>query len=175
MVTLLNRSALVAAFASFMFLVSTGNALAASSEDGLEDVVISLHTDPTRDPEPACVALQIGINLLLSEVPVGDAMVPVTPADAVKLFLTTGGVELVNPDNNIYKRAKPKAVCDTPAGPSTASLQQLLNGFVANGGEVVICPLCANARGITDPTFGAPANAEQIHNLFLFADKVINF
>ena len=170
-----SKSIFVAALASFAFLASTGNALAVSSEDGVEDVLIALHTDPTRDPEPACVAPQIGINLLLPEVPVGGVNVPVTPADSVKLFLTTGGVELINPNNNIYKRAKPKAVCDTPAGPKTATLQQLLTGFVANGGEVVICPLCADARGITDPVVGAKANAEGIHNLFLFADKVIDF
>ena len=172
---LLSKSLFAAVLVSFVVLASTNNVLAEPSVNGAEEVVISLNTDPTRDPEPACVALQIGINLLRDAVPVGGVDVPVTPADAVRLFLTIGGVELVNPDNNIYKRAKPKPVCDTPAGPQTATLQQLLQGFVASGGEVVLCPLCASRRGITDPVAGSAANAEQIHNLFLFADKVITF
>ena len=43
------------------------------------------------------------------------------------------------------------------------------------GSEVLICPLCSASRGITDPTQGKDASAEEIHNLFLFADKVIDF
>jgi hypothetical protein len=154
---------------------SLGIAVGASSEDGVEQVVISIKTNPVTDPEPSCVALQIGINLLLSEVPVGKDFVPVTPADRVVLFPTVDGVELVNPDNQINKRKKPKLVCDTSNGENKASLAGLLQNFVNLGGEVLICPLCANSRGITDPTQGRNANAEEIHNLFLFADKVIDF
>jgi len=43
------------------------------------------------------------------------------------------------------------------------------------GGKVMICPLCATSRGITEPTAGVPGTAVEIHNLFLFADKVITF
>lgn len=154
---------------------SVGNAVAASSEDGVEQVVISIKTNPLTDPEPSCVALQIGINLLLTEVPVGTGSVAVTPADRVVLFPTVDGVELVNPDSPINKRPKPKLVCTTPAGEKTAPLAGLLKNFVDLGGEVLICPLCANSRGITDPTQGRNANAEEVHNLFLFADKVIDF
>jgi hypothetical protein len=154
---------------------SVGSALGASSEDGIEQVAISIKTNPLTDPEPSCVALQIGINLLLTEVPVGGSLVPVTPADRVVLFPTVDGVELVNPDNQINKRKKPKLVCDTPNGENTASLVGLLQNFVDLGGEVLICPLCANSRGITDPTQGRNANAQEIHDLFLFADKVIDF
>ncbi len=154
---------------------SMGNALGASSEDGIEQVVISIKTNPLTDPEPSCVALQIGINLLLQAVPVGESLVPVIPADRVVLFPTIDGVELVNPDNQINKRKKPKLVCDTPSGENTASLAGLLQNFVNLGGEVLICPLCANSRGITAPTQGRNANAEEIHDLFLFADKVIDF
>lgn len=146
-----------------------------SSGDGIEQVVISIKTDPLKDPEPSCVALQIGINLLLGQVPVGDNFVPVIPADSVILFPTVEGVELINPDNQINKRKKPKLVCDTPAGENTASLAGLLQTFVDLGGDVVICPLCASSRGITEPTQGIMGNAEDIHNLFLFADKVIDF
>jgi hypothetical protein len=146
-----------------------------SSGDGFEQVVISIKTDPLKDPEPSCVALQIGMNLLMDVVPVGNTFVSVTPADSVILFPTVEGVELINPDNQINKRKKPKLVCDTPAGENTASLAELLQTFVDSGGEVVICPLCAISRGITEPTQGMLGNAEEIHNLFLFADKVIDF
>ncbi|MGI9318422.1 MAG: DsrE family protein [bacterium] len=140
-----------------------------SSVDNMEQVVISIKTNPLKDPEPACVALQIGINLLM------DLNGTVLPADKVILFPTIDGVELINPDNQINKRKKPKLDCDTPAGESTASLSQLLETFVELDGEVVICPLCANSRGITDPTQGKMGTAEDIHNLFLYADKVIDF
>ena len=165
--------------ASILALVTifafAGNiAIANSSGDGIENVVISLNTDPTKDPEPACVALQIGMNLLMSDLN-NDEIDDVVPADDVTLFLTTGGVELVNPHNSIYNRTKPKPVCTTPGGVNTASLQALLQGFKMRGGKVMICPLCANSRGITEPTAGEPGTSTDIHNLFLYADKVITF
>ena len=52
---------------------------------------------------------------------------------------------------------------------------RLLAQFVDMGGEVVLCPLCTQARGIDEPTQGEDATAVEIHNLFLFADKVIDF
>ena len=105
----------------------------------------------------------------------GDGIDDVTAADDVTLFLTTGGVELINPDNSIYNRTKPKSVCTTPNGVDTASLQALLHGFQMRGGNVMICPLCAMSRDITEPTTGDMGNGGSIHNLFLNADKVITF
>ena len=168
----LRLAAMLASLTIFAFASSL--AMANSSGDGVENVVISLNTDPTKDPEPACVALQIGMNLLMSDLN-GDEIDDVVPADDVTLFLTTGGVELVNPHNSIYNRKKPKPVCTTPGGVNTASLQALLQGFQMRGGKVMICPLCATSRGITEPTAGVPGTAVEIHNLFLFADKVITF
>ena len=167
-----SRNVLLAVTAVTLSLIgSTSFAADQSSMDGMEQVVISIRTDPLKDPEPACVALQIGKNLLMENVGV-----PVTPADRVSLFLTIDGVELVNPENQINKRKKPKLVCNTPAGENTASLAGLLAKFVTmEGSEVLICPLCSASRGITDPTQGKDASAEEIHNLFLFADKVIDF
>jgi hypothetical protein len=106
------------------------------------------------------------MNLLMS--PGGAA-----PADDVTLFVTIGGVELINPHNSIYNRTKPKSVCTTPDG--LASLQDLLTGFQGLGGNVVICPLCATSRGITEPVTGDMGDGLGIHNLFLYADKVITF
>ena len=57
----------------------------------------------------------------------------------------------------------------------TQSLNQLLDKFVAAGGEILVCPLCAISRGITPQPPATMANAEAIHNLFLYADKVVDF
>jgi hypothetical protein len=138
--------------------------------DHHDSVVISLHSDPLVDPEPACVALQIGMNLLMDSINVSGSYMPVTPADEVVLFVTTGGVELINPANDLSAN-----VCFTPAGPDSGSLEMLLQGFINMGGKVEICPLCAMGRNITAPTQGTMANGVDVHNLFLYADKVINF
>jgi sulfur relay (sulfurtransferase) complex TusBCD TusD component (DsrE family) len=168
----INSKLKLVAIVAFLAIVGfTSNIVKAadiSSGDGDENVVISIKTDPTKDPEPACVALQIGMNLLMA--PGGAA-----PADDVTVFLTTGGVELINPDSIINKRKKPKLVCTTPDGINVASLPDLLTEFQGLGGNVMICPLCATSRGITEPTTGEMGNGLTIHNLFLFADKVITF
>jgi hypothetical protein len=153
----------------------SNEALALSSGDGAENIVITLNTDPTKDPEPACVALQIGMNLLMTDLD-GDGFDDVVAANSVTLFVTTGGVELINPDNSIYNRNKPKSVCTTPFGVNTASLQELLQGFAEiENADIVICPLCASSRGIEYPVAGHMGTSIEIHDLFLDADKVITF
>lgn len=178
------------------------------SADHLESVVIAIKVDPVsgydpdamelrdvedslealkRSAEPACVAIQIGMNLLMDTVPVGSESIAVTPADEVVLFPTVDGIELVNPANGIpfdpewpdnpeFAANAPLnlAVCVTPNG--LRSLNQLLSGFAMLGGEVLSCPLCAGPRLMgTPPNFGDVGNAETVHNLFLYADKVIDF
>lgn len=175
MFNITNKLKIASMIALLTIVGFTSNAVnAGSSGDGVENVVITLNTDPTKDPEPACVALQIGMNLLMTDFD-GDGVDDVTAADDVTLFVTTGGVELINPHNSIYNRTKPKAVCTTPNGVDTASLQALLQGFQLRGGKVMICPLCAMSRGISDPVAGDMGGAIEIHNLFLYADKVITF
>lgn len=155
------------------------------SADHQENVVIAIKTDPTdgktieeivESAEPACVALQIGSNLLKDMVMVGENNIPVTPANKVVLFTTIGGVQLINPDEEKQKILNNEDVCFAPDGTvMTKSLNQLLKGFVKLGGEIVVCPLCAISRNIKEPTLGKMANAEDIHNLFLYADKVVDF
>ena len=139
------------------------------SVDGQENIVISLSSDPTVDAEPACVALQIGMNLLMDNIS-GTA---VTPADRVVLFATLDGVYLVAPDSDLTAQQ-----CLTAGGPKR--LSGILSQFVGLGGEVVVCPLCWSERGYggptpTAPTVGIVATALDIHSLFLYADKVIPF
>ena len=155
------------------------------SADQKETIVVSLKTDPTSGEsieeireaaEPACIALQIGTNLLKDMVMVGDNNVPVTPADSVTLFTTLGGVQLVNPDEEKQAILDDETVCFAPyPGGLFQSLNQLLDKFVNNGGEIVVCPLCAITRGIMPEPPATMGNAEDIHNLFLYADKVIDF
>lgn len=153
------------------------------SADHLESVVISLNSDPLVDEEPACVALQLGINLLSNTIMPPPIGIPVVPADEVVLFPTVGGVEIVNPANG--KPDEPDGLLNkelclsfTPEGePTAVSLNQLLQRFTSLGGFIEVCPLCKAKRfPDEDPNFHAPvSNGVDIHNLFLFADKVITF
>ena len=155
------------------------------SADQKENIVVSLKSDPTMGEsieeikeaaEPACIALQIGTNLLKDMVMVGDNNVPVTPADRVTLFTTLGGVQLVNPDEEKQAILDDETVCFAPyPGGLFQSLNQLLDKFVNNGGVIVVCPLCAITRGIMPEPPATMGNGEDIHNLFLYADKVIDF
>jgi hypothetical protein len=136
-----------------------------------EAVVISLQTSPFIKAEPACVGVQIGINLLLADVN-GDAPGgKVTPAARVTLFPTLDGVDAVHSSMVINT----EEMCTTPTGPDT--LFNVISQFVDLGGKILVCPLCWNSRYLGEmPIFGAEiGNAVSVHNLFLTADKVIDF
>ena len=152
-------------------------------------VVISIKTDPTVDPEPACVAIQIGTNLLKDyATDLAGNVYPVEPAE-VTLFITTGGAELLDPRH--YEEGKPLAgdLCFAPgaSGLVMKSLTALLDEYESMDGDIVICPLCAYSRGIgteemvelgmaeVTPTRGDFGGGVDIHKLFMEADKVIDF
>lgn len=139
-----------------------------------ENVVIALKTNPLVDPEAACVALQIGQNLMM---PIGGRS-----AEKVTLFPTLDGVEIVSDwmlpvgTKGKHKRNKyPRHLeCRTPNG--HAPLAEVLKAFWEMGGEIVVCPLCWGERyPDEEPIYGVIADGLQIHNLFLDADKVIDF
>ena len=140
-----------------------------------EDIVIALKSNPLVDPEPACVAVQIGINLL-SEI---DG----TSADRVTLFPTLDGVEIVGErmlpneelPNGRMKNYPPHLDCLTPSG--YVPLPVVLANFAAKeGAEIIVCPLCWGARYPGEmPIYGSVGNASSIHSLFLDASKVIDF
>lgn len=140
------------------------------SVDGQENIVVSLSSDPTEDAEPACVALQIAMNLLMDDLNGTAAGGKVAPADRVVLFATLDGVFLVAPDSDLTPQQ-----CLTAGG--LKPLSGILSQFVGLGGEVVVCPLCWAARGYagSPPTYGIVASAFDIHSLFLYADKAIAF
>ena len=151
------------------------------SVDREETIVISLATNPYDDPEPACVALQIGMNLLMKDLNGDEPGGKVKPADSVTLFATLDGVELVagDPDPAVDPDFLADLECLTPDGPDQLKpLSALLKKFVlVTGGEVVACPLCWAERGYggEQPAYGVVANAFDIHDLFLTADKVLSF
>jgi hypothetical protein len=140
------------------------------SVDQTESIVVSLATDPRKEEgyEAACVALQIGKNLLTS------GLDPNGPADGVTLFATLDGVYLVDPDTTVQGILE-EWECRTPSG--YRPLLEVLEDFVGAGGEVVACPLCWIERGNQGvaPTYGIVATAVDIHQLFLYADKVLSF
>ena len=166
------------------------------SADHLESVVVSIKSSPLMEEEQegetvlvadeegteaACVAVQIGMNLLMSELKncLGETTAVVTPADEVLLFLTLGGVTAVGPD---IGAVEPAPMCTTPCGP--VPLTALIDNFAGmEGSEVIVCPLCWNTRygpctdeeGAVCPTHGEVADGVGIHDLFLYADKVIDF
>ncbi len=147
-------------------------------DDG-EYVAITLGTNPVPDhddpeaQEAACVALQLGMNLLSPIVPDStNTPTAVEPADRVVLFPTLGGVELINPHNDLDN-----VLCKTPGeqGLEDTPLAHVLAGFVAAGGEIIVCPLCAYARNIVEPSYGTMGSGVSIHELFIDADKVLSF
>ncbi len=169
------------------------------SVDGVESVVVAIKSSPVMEvvgededvfwevdeagTETACVAIQIGMNLLMPELQdcQGNTVADMSPsADEVKLFLTLEGVRVVGPD--IFE-ADPLPMCTTPCGPKP--LTGLLNAFASMpGSDVVVCPLCWNTRygpcdpddpETTCPNVGEVAGGVGIHDLFLYADKVIDF
>jgi hypothetical protein len=129
-----------------------------------DKVVLSLQQDPAGDGlEAACVVLQLGTGLLKS---------PKKKAE-VTIFATLDGVYIA--DQNTYVS---QPVCDTlsSAGPGEAPLQDVLDGFLGAGGEVLLCPLCYHVRKddivlIDDPQI----YIESPIPLLLEANKVIDY
>jgi predicted peroxiredoxin len=64
-------------------------------------------------------------------------------------------------------------------GPQKASVQELLQNYVTAGGQVLICPHCAEAAGISPAALKSEAiiasNDNEVAVLFLQADKVIDY
>jgi hypothetical protein len=158
------------------------------SADHVEDVVISVKTDPLEDPEAACVAIQIGINLLSDDLNGDDPGGQVTPADDVTLFLTLGGVNVLSPRVMTPEPQEAGPLCfsfDKNGIPITPPLSALIDRFWLEGGNIMVCPLCWFSRypdelPVPPPSSDvAPAeligNGAGIHDLFLKADKVIDF
>lgn len=151
--------------------VATSSALAGppGSMGKGENIVVSLQTSPFLNAEPACVGIQIATNLL------SDVGGQATPASSVTLFVTLQGVDAVSPRMELPDPQPVELYCT--AGAEDKVLPEVINDFVNAGGKILVCPLCWNTRYRGEqPLFGAEVgDPVTVHNLFLQADKVIDF
>ncbi|MDX2505228.1 MAG: hypothetical protein QNL62_12245 [Gammaproteobacteria bacterium] len=125
-----------------------------------QDIVISLKSDPKREPEEACLAVTFARSLS------GGAN--------VTLFVTLDGVTLA--DNDVIKKRRLK--CDTPWG--EISLKENLIAFLDdNDNNMVVCPLCWDSRYDDDelPDYGflPPEGSTAIGKMMFDADKILDF
>ena len=94
-----------------------------------KDTVISVQTNPLDDPQPACVALQLGTGLL-------------NAGSRVTIFATLGGVGVayaptVNNPSILCQRVNQLGQLQ-----AAVPLKNVVDGYLAAGGEILACPLC---------------------------------
>ncbi|HIK27356.1 MAG: DsrE family protein [Oscillatoriaceae bacterium SKW80] len=120
-----------------------------------QNIIIHL-THSTDDLHAAFMALKLGTNLQKR-------------GAQVMLVLTLEGVRIASRNQPL----------DLRWGNSPMTLVQMYDDFVAAGGKVMVCPVCAEAVGITAANLRNGAQLAQenqdIPNLILAADKVIDF
>lgn len=141
-----------------------------------QDIVITLKTNPLANAEPACVALQLGLNLLTD---IGEG-----PVNSVTLFPTVDGVAIASESMRLSEDGvyPPLLNCLAP-DPGNLNetievpLPEIVNAFSENPNtNIVICPLCWKDRYEGEsPIYGNLGSGPEIHDLFLKADKVIDF
>ncbi len=142
-----------------------------ASADDKQSIVISLAEDAlTGDPEPACVALQLGTGLIKS----GNAN--------VTIFATLGGVTIGSKDaldsTRLCEQVSQDGKLQDPA-----ELGQVLTNYLKADGAILVCPLCWVARygdlpgsgGDLIPPGKGDVYVESPILLLLGADKVIHY
>jgi predicted peroxiredoxin len=157
---------------TFLILFAGLNLQNAFAEDTVaQKIVVSIKMDPYTEAgyEGACVAYSMGRLLAMNG------------AD-VTLFVTLAGAQIAHQESLFYIDAYADLIgkwsCVTSEGPKP--LTDLVNGFVASGGNILVCPLCwGNRYGadagdmlINGAVMGSPAS---LASTFLEADKVIDF
>jgi predicted peroxiredoxin len=118
---------------------------------------IMMHlTHSTDDLHAAFMALKLATNLQQR-------------GAQVMLVLTLEGVRIADKNQPL----------DLRWGSNPMTLAQAYEGFVAAGGKVMVCPVCAEAAGIRAGDLRSGARLaqenEDIPNLILAADKVVDF
>ncbi|MBW4465722.1 MAG: DsrE family protein [Pegethrix bostrychoides GSE-TBD4-15B] len=110
----------------------------------------------TDDLHAAFMALKLGTNLRKQ-------------GAEVMLVLTLEGVRIADKNQPI----------DLRWGSNPITLAELYEQFVAAGGKVMVCPMCAEAAGISADDLRTGAELaegnQDIANLILAADKVVDF
>ena len=143
------------------------------SEGDLQDIVITLKSNPMSNPEMACLAVTFARSLSNTEL---------NPTNAnVTLFVTLDGVSLA--DDSVVSSRRFK--CDFPGQDGEIleiSLKENLEEFIGgNDNNMVVCPLCWKSRyGEELPDYGVLPGAEgvdpkAIGKMMLDADKILDF
>ena len=153
------RVGLIGAFlTAFVILLGLPVQTAQAGSSTGKRIVVSLKQDPVSEEgaEAACVAFQIGTLFLQKE------------KARVSMFTSLGGVYVANADYHadpsIYDRDPVN--CFTPNG--IVPLTNVVNGFIANGGRIVVCPLCWISR------FGAPGEPDYSADLLIDGAEIGN-
>jgi hypothetical protein len=143
------------------------------SRGELQDIVITLKSNPMSNPEMACLAVTFARSLSNTEL---------NPTNAnVTLFVTLDGVTLADASVTRSRRFK----CDFPLPDGQIieiSLKENLEAFIGgNDNNMVVCPLCWISRyGEELPDYGVLPGAEgvdpkAIGKMMLDADKILDF
>jgi sulfur relay (sulfurtransferase) complex TusBCD TusD component (DsrE family) len=151
----------------FLFLATIPCAYAVDAEE--QSIAISLKQDlfTEKGYEAACISLQLGIMLAKQ-------------GATVTLFPSLDGVAIANALQLAYVDVFAEEIgewqCTTSNGP--APLGNIVTSFVAEGGSMLVCPLCWNSRYgenavlVEGASVGATATLAE---LFLGADKILDF
>jgi predicted peroxiredoxin len=127
-----------------------------SSTTRREQTIVMHLKHGTDDLHAAFMALKLGTNLQKR-------------GAQVMLVLTLEGVRIADKNQPLNLRW----------GSSPMTLAELYDQFVAAGGKVKVCPLCAEAAGLTASNLRSGAQLAQedqdIPSLILAADKVMDF
>ncbi len=127
-----------------------------SSTTGRGQTIVMHLNHGTDDLHAAFMALKLGTNLQKR-------------GAQVMLVLTLEGVRIADKNQPLNLRW----------GSSLMTLSELYDQFVAAGGKVMVCPVCAEAVGLTASNLRSGARLAQedqdIPNLILTADKVMDF
>ena len=143
------------------------------SRGELQDIVITLKSNPMSNPEMACLAVTFARSLSNTDL---------NPTNAnVTLFVTLDGVTLADASVTRSRRFK----CDFPLPDGQIieiSLKENLEAFIGgNANNMVVCPLCWISRyGDELPDYGVLPGAEGIDpkaigKMMLDADKILDF
>lgn len=135
-----------------------------------DKVVLSLQQDLTDEAglEASCVALQLGTGLLMSQ----------KEKAKVTIFATLEGVHIA--DQAIYDTYPECETFNEDGQLVQAPLEDVLNGFLDAGGEILLCPLCYWVRQNDDPFDRIYPDDPRIYvaspiPLLLEANKIIDY
>lgn len=107
-------------------------------------------------------------NLANAFMAIGMASMFAKKGNTVSVFLNLEAVRI----------ADKRQPLDLKYGKRVENYEKIFNDFIANGGQIVVCPKCAAVAGVTKENLRKGAmigNPEVVSKMFLEADKVIGY